>query len=194
MPTARSDAGTGAGAERRNQELDSLEQSMSNTQDERTRLQLHSNETTKSLVALRQELDESRAATGQLRASEEAGRQQLARMMNEQLAQNQTIEALRRPVETSNNATRDAQALLRATQDQQQQLLRMPPPSIVPAAVGGTISNTPFVPPPSAPTRDLQGSGQEIYMALIIIILVRHLTRDMLSRCGTCMVHRGEKS
>jgi chromosome segregation ATPase len=39
--------------ERRNQELDSLEQSVATTQDERTRLQLHSNETTMSLVALR---------------------------------------------------------------------------------------------------------------------------------------------
>jgi hypothetical protein len=115
-----------------------------------------------ALVALRQELDESRTATIQLRASEEAGRQQLARMMDEQLAQNQTIEALRRQVETSNNAARDAQALLRAHQDQQQQFLRMPPPSNVPAAAGGAISNTPFVPPPATPsiglrTRELHG-------------------------------------
>jgi hypothetical protein len=115
-----------------------------------------------SLVALQQELDESRAATGQLRAAEEAGRQQLARMMDEQLAQNQTIEALRRQVETSNSAARDAQALLRANQDQQQQFLRMPPPINVPATGGGAISNTPFVPPPATPstgfrTRDLHG-------------------------------------
>jgi hypothetical protein len=40
-------------------------------------------------------------------------------MMDEQLAQNQTIEALRRQVETSNNSARDAQALLRSSQDQQ---------------------------------------------------------------------------
>jgi len=40
-----------------------------------------------------------------------------------------TIEALRRQVETSNNAARDAQALLGATQEQQQQYLRMPSPS-----------------------------------------------------------------
>jgi hypothetical protein len=36
-------------------------------------------------------------------------------MMDEQLAQNQTIETLRRQVETSNITARDAQALLRTT-------------------------------------------------------------------------------
>jgi hypothetical protein len=39
-------------------------------------------------------------------------------MLDEQHAQTQTIEALRRQVEASNIATRDAQALLRANQDQ----------------------------------------------------------------------------
>ena len=48
--------------ERRNQELDGLEQSVATTQDERIRLQLHSNEMTMSLVAIRQELEESRAS------------------------------------------------------------------------------------------------------------------------------------
>ncbi len=42
--------------DRRNQELDGLEQSVATTQDERTRLQLHSNEMTVSLVALRPRL------------------------------------------------------------------------------------------------------------------------------------------
>ena len=69
-----------------------------------------------SLVAIRQELEESRAAATAARVSEEAGRQQLARMMDEQMAQSQNIEALHRQVETSNNATRDAQALLRMNQ------------------------------------------------------------------------------
>ena len=50
--------------------------------------------------------------------AEVAGRLQLALMMDEQLAQTQSIEALRRQVETSSNAARDAQALLRATQEQ----------------------------------------------------------------------------
>jgi hypothetical protein len=50
--------------------------------------------------------------------SEEAGRQQLARMMDEQLAQTQTMEALRRQVETSNNSAWKAQALLRTNQEQ----------------------------------------------------------------------------
>jgi hypothetical protein len=73
-----------------------------------------------SLVAVRQELEDARAIANAARVAEEAGRQQLARMMDEQLAQTQTIETLRRQVETSNNAARDAQALLRATQEQQQ--------------------------------------------------------------------------
>ena len=84
--------------------------------------------------------------------------------MDEQLAHTQTIEALRRQVETSNNAARDAQALLRATQEQQQQYLRMPPPSNLPAATAGNIGNTPFVPAVSTPstglrTMELHGPG-----------------------------------
>ncbi len=85
---------------------------------------LHSTEMSTSLVAVRQELEDARAIANAARVAEEAGRQQLARMMDEQLAQTQTIEALRRQVETSNNAARDAQALLRATQEQQQQYSR----------------------------------------------------------------------
>ena len=132
--------------ERRNRELNVLEQSEATAQDERTRLQLHSNEMSMSLVAIRQELEESRAAATAARVSEEAGRQQLARMMDEQLAQNQTIETLRRQVETSNNAARDAQALLRMNQEQQQQHLQMPPPTTLPTLTGGIVSSTPFVP------------------------------------------------
>ena len=49
-----------------------------------------------SLVAVRQELEDSRAIVNAARVAEEAGRQQLARMMDEQLAQTQTIEALHR--------------------------------------------------------------------------------------------------
>ena len=48
---------------------------------------------TMSMVSLRQELEEARTVSIAARASEEAGRQQLARLMDEQLAQNQTIEA-----------------------------------------------------------------------------------------------------
>jgi hypothetical protein len=111
------------------------------TQDERTRLQLHSNEMTMSLVALRQELEDSRASVTAVRV----GRQLLARMMDEQLTQTQTIEALRLQVETSNNAARDAQALLRMNQVQQQQHLRMSPPSTLPTITGGIISSTPSI-------------------------------------------------
>jgi chromosome segregation ATPase len=59
--------------DRRNQELESLEQSVSTIQEERTRIQLHSNEMTMSIVALRQELDEARTGATTARASEEAG-------------------------------------------------------------------------------------------------------------------------
>jgi len=150
--------------EHRNQELDSLEQSATTTQEERTRLQLYSTEMTVSMVSLRRELEESRAATAAARMSEEAGRQQLTRMMDKQLAQNQTIEALRRQVETSNITARDVQALLRAHQEQQMQQSRMPPPTNHPIGTGGVISNTPFVPSLSTPstglrTRELHGPG-----------------------------------
>jgi FtsZ-binding cell division protein ZapB len=87
-------------------------------QEERTRIQLHSNEMTMSIVALRQKLDEARTGATTARASEEAGRLQLARMMDEQLAQNKTIKALRRQVEASSNSAQQTQALLRSSQDQ----------------------------------------------------------------------------
>ena len=56
---------------------------------------------TVEIVSLRQELEDSRAATASARVTEEAGRLQLARMFDDQLAQNKTIENLRRQVETS---------------------------------------------------------------------------------------------
>ena len=93
------------------------------------------------------------------RASEEAARLQISRMMDEQLAQNQTIDSLRRQVESSNNALQQAQALLRANQEQQS---RMPQPNKHPSGAGGLIGNTPFVPPLATPstglrTRELHG-------------------------------------
>ena len=96
--------------------------------------------------------------------SEEAGRLQLARMMDDQLAQNQTIENLRCQVETSNTAVREAQAALRLNQDQQLQQQRMPPPTTYPTGTVGVISNTPFVPSFSTPstgmrTRKLHGAS-----------------------------------
>jgi len=44
-------------SERRNQELDGLEQTATITQEERTRLQLHYNEMTVSIVSLRREME-----------------------------------------------------------------------------------------------------------------------------------------
>jgi len=75
-----------------------------------------------------------------------------------------TIDALRRQVETSNNAARDAKALLRMIQDQQQQHLRMSPPTTLPTLTGVFISSTPYVQPFSTPaiglrTRELHGPG-----------------------------------
>jgi len=68
-------------------------------------------------VRLDEKLEESRTVATAARVSEDAGQQQLARMMDEQPAQIKTIETLRRQVEASNNAALDAQALLRANQD-----------------------------------------------------------------------------
>jgi multidrug efflux pump subunit AcrA (membrane-fusion protein) len=97
-----------------------------------------------STVVLRQELDAARAETTTARASEEAERLQLARLMDEQLAQNQTIDAVRRQVEASNNSAQQAQALLRSNQEQQLQNARMLSPTNYPSGQGGNIGNTPF--------------------------------------------------
>ena len=83
---------------------------------------------------------------------------------NWQQTQAKTIEALRRQVEASTNATRDAQALFRPNPDQQQQHLRMPSPCTLPTITGGIISNTPFVQSFATPsaglrTRELHGLG-----------------------------------
>jgi hypothetical protein len=93
-------------------------------------------------LSLRRELEEEKA--GAL----------TSHMMDEQLAQNQ--------VESSNTSAQQAQALLRANQEQQS---RMPPPNTNPSGgAGGVIGNTPFVPPLSTPstglrTRELHGPG-----------------------------------
>ena len=105
-----------------------------------------------AIVSLRHELEEAWAG-------EEAARLQISRMMDEQLSQNQTIDSLRRQVESSNTALQQAQALLRANQKQQS---RMPPPNNHPSGAGGVIGNTPFVPPLTTPstglrTRELHG-------------------------------------
>jgi len=113
------------------------------------------------------------------RVSEEAGRQYLTRMMDEQLAQNQTIEALGRQVETSNITTRNAQALLRANQEQQLQQSRMPPP----IGTGVIISNTPFKPSFSTPstglsTRMLHGPGYYHVGCVPCMVVRRCIHRD----------------
>jgi len=93
---------------------------------------------------------EARAVATTVRAAEEADRQQSSRMINEQLAQAQTIESLHRQVEASNTAARDSQALLRANQDQQQQSRMLPSPNY---PIGSSSSsNTPFVRPFSTPS------------------------------------------
>ena len=55
-----------------------------------------------TIVSLRRELEEARAGALTTRAFEEAARLQISRMMDEQLSQNQTIDSLRRQVESSN--------------------------------------------------------------------------------------------
>ena len=64
--------------DRCNQELDGLEQSEITTQED-----VLSTEMSASMVSLRCELEEFRAATAAARVSEEAGRQQLTRPMDE---------------------------------------------------------------------------------------------------------------
>ena len=81
-----------------------------------------------------------------------------------ELAQNQII---RRQVETSNNAARDAQAFLRTTQEQQKQNIR-------------TV--VPLVTIPSSSIHQ-RGYAQESFM-------VRDITMLAQSRCVSCMVVR----
>ena len=128
--------------ELRNQQMNIMEQSVGTIKEDRTRIQLHSTEATMTIVSLRRELEEARAGALTTRSSEEAARLQISRMMDEQLAQNQTIDSLRRQVESSNTALQQAQALLRANQEQQS---RMPPPNNHPSGAGGVIGNTPLV-------------------------------------------------
>ena len=87
----------------RNQQLNVMEQSVGTITEDRTRIQLLSTEATMTIVSLRRELEEARAAALTTRASEEAARLQISRMMDEQLSQNQTIDSLRRQVESSNS-------------------------------------------------------------------------------------------
>jgi hypothetical protein len=105
-------------------------------------------------------------------------------MMDEQLAQNQTINALQRQVEASNNSAQQAQALLRANLEQQLQNSRMPPPTTYPSGTGGVIGNNPILPPLTIPstgmrTRELHDLG--------IIILAHQRIKVMQSKCVLCM-------
>jgi hypothetical protein len=61
--------------ERRNRELNALEQSEATTQEKRTRLQLQSTEMSTTIVAISQELEESKAAATAAQVSEESVRQ-----------------------------------------------------------------------------------------------------------------------
>ena len=101
-----------------------------------------------TIVSLRRELEEARAGALTARVMDE-----ISRMMDEQLAQNQTIDTLRRQVESSNTSAQQVQALLLANQEQQS---RMPPPNNNPSGAGGVIGNTPFMPPLSTPSTGLQ--------------------------------------
>ena len=84
----------------RNQQLNVMEQSYGTIEEDRTRIQLHSTETTVTIVSLRRELEEEGAGALTIRASEEAARLQISRMMDEQLSQNKTIDSLRHQVES----------------------------------------------------------------------------------------------
>jgi hypothetical protein len=85
---------------------------------------------------------------------------QITRLMDEQLTQSQTIEGLRRQVESSNTSAQQAQALLLANQEQRSM---MPPPNTSSSSgARGAIDSTPAVHPLSTPstgfrTRELHG-------------------------------------
>ena len=81
--------------ERRNQQLNDMERSRDAIEADRARIQLHSTEVQVTIVSLRRDLEEARANALTARTSEEAARLQITRMMDEQLVQGQTIEALR---------------------------------------------------------------------------------------------------
>ena len=65
--------------ERRNQQLNDMGRSRDAIEEDRARIQLHSNEVTVTIVLLRRELDEARAGALTTRASEEAARLQITR-------------------------------------------------------------------------------------------------------------------
>jgi hypothetical protein len=148
--------------ERRNQQLNDMERSRDAIEADRARIHLHSTEVQVTIVSLRRELEEARANALTARTSEEAARLQITRMMDEQLVKSQTIEGLRRQVESSNTLAQQAQALLHANQEQQS---RMPPSNTSSSSgAGGAIGSTPLIQPLSTPstgfrTRELHGPG-----------------------------------
>ena len=75
---------------------------MGTIEEDRTRIQLHSNEVTVIIVSIRRELDEVRLQHVHLRRL-------LAYRSHEQLAQNQTIDTLRRQGESSKTSAQQAQ-------------------------------------------------------------------------------------
>jgi chromosome segregation ATPase len=96
--------------DRRNQQLNDLERSRDAIEEDRAHIQLHSTEVQVTTVSLRRELEEARATALAARTSEEAARLQITRMMDGQLVQGQTIEALRRQVESSNTSAQQARS------------------------------------------------------------------------------------
>ncbi len=71
-----------------------MERSRDAIEADSARIQLHSTEVQVNIVSLRRVLEEARANALTTRASEEAARLQITRMMDEQLVQSQTIEGL----------------------------------------------------------------------------------------------------
>ena len=168
-----------------------MEQSVGTITEDRTRIQLHSTDATVTIVSLRRELEEARAGALTTRASEEAARLQLSRMMDEQLAQNQTIDSLRRQVESSNTALQQAQCNSQGCHR----------PTIIPVeqqvSLVTLLSYRHW-----QPLR--QDFVQGIYMALIITTLVRRQIKGTRNICVLCLAgmilihqdknHRGKSS
>ena len=96
--------------------------------DDRDRIQLRFNELTRTVQTLQRDRDEIRTVLDQSRASTATQETELARLRSEASASQQSIETLRRQLETNTAATREAQ--LRSSQEQQKD---MKPPANLPS-------------------------------------------------------------
>ncbi len=132
-------------------------------------------------MSLRRKLEEARTGALTSRASEEAARLQITRMMDEQLEQKQTIDTLWRQVESSNTSAQQAQALLRANQEQQSW---MPPPNTIPVEQEVLLVTLLLCRPCQLLRQDFVPGS---YMVLDITTLAHGPIRVMQNICVLCL-------